>query len=156
MKGKKMNPLNFLKTLMIFFIFLQIIFVGCVQVPHPQNKEEVWVFLTIRYETNNGYNFDYYFGTIDKNLYQKISENKVNQGFITLKNVRYWNNDDKIEIDRDDQDVGTRTYRIEDIREIKLKKGDPIFIYPDDDLSESTKIFVADSQKVFSDSLKLE
>ena len=118
----------------------------------PKDNSEVWVFLTIRYDTNKNYNFDYYFGTVDKDLYQNISENRINQGFITLKNLRYWN-DGKIYIYEDDQNGDSRTYRIEDIKEIELIKGDPIYIYPDEDLSEETKLYVAEQQKQILDSI---
>jgi hypothetical protein len=144
---------NIFKMIIIISILLHLLFTGCTDFKDQKIQEnDVWVFLTIRYNTNEDYNFDYYFGSVDKDLYKKISENRINQGFITIKNIRYWM-DKKIEIYEDDQDADSRTYRIEDIREIKLKKGDPIYLYSNEDLSEEAKLFVAENPKTFLDTL---
>lgn len=140
------------KMQVIISLLLLLLFSSCGELKNEEMPEnDVWVFLTIRYDTNENYKFDYYFGTVDKVLYQKISENRINQGFITLKNVRFWS-DNKIEIYEDKEDEGTLTYRIEDIRKIKLKKGDPLYLYPEEDLSEEAKLFVAEHPKTPADS----
>ena len=94
-----------------------------------KHHNNLWVLLTIRYEENEGFQFYYYFGTFSENLYEKITNNKINHGFIQLDSLRYWG-DNKIYVYEDEQDKGTIVFRIEDIRKIELIKDDPLKVYP--------------------------
>ena len=79
--------------------------------------------------------YKYYCGELNKGTYESISENKITEGFITLRNVRYWTLEDSIEIYEDDHDTGVLLIRLKHINFIKVKKGDPIHIYPENQLT---------------------
>ncbi len=100
--------------------------------------EKTWVNITIRYDSNNGFQFYYYFGQIEESLCDKISKNIIEKGFIKIDNLRYWNDDDKIEVYEDETEPGIKIFRIEDIRKMSVLKGDPVVTYKKVSLSEKS------------------
>ncbi len=102
-------------------------------------SDGVWVFLTLRYESNDGFQFNYYYGEMNKKLYNKIANNLITKGFFKLNKVRYWNNDDKLELYADDVYSGNMVFRIEDIRKLNELKDDPVLTNIYEELSETAK-----------------
>ncbi len=62
----------------------------------------------------------WYYGEVSEKLYQSFSTNKIQSGFIRLKNVHYWGNDDVLYEYKDEEETGELTFRIEDIRRVRL------------------------------------
>lgn len=87
----------------------------------------VWVFTQFNVpEENNAIDSYWYFGEVSQALYNKISSNTVGQGFIGMKNVRYWGSEGKSIYEyADEEHSGDLVFRIEDIRRIKLLKMPP-------------------------------
>ncbi len=102
-------------------------------------SDGVWVFLTLRYESNDGFQFNYYYGEMNKKLYNKIASNLITKGFFKLNKVRYWNNDDKLELYADDVYSGNMVFRIEDIRKLNELNDDPVLTNIYEELSETAQ-----------------
>lgn len=85
-----------------------------------------WVFMHLNVpEEQGGMDSYYYFARISSPIYERIRRNELERGFITLQDVRYWNNDDRIQAYRDAADSGELVFRIEDIRMITLLRKEP-------------------------------
>ena len=69
----------------------------------------------------------YYFGEVSEDLFNMISENKINKGFISLNNVKYWGDNDKIVDYADDEYSGNLVFRIENIERIEKMNVEPNF-----------------------------
>jgi len=62
--------------------------------------------------------------------------NKGNEtGHFTLKDIRYLNNDDLLELYEDEFTTGDLIFRVQDIARIQLLKKDPIYYYDIKELS---------------------
>ncbi|MCE2570963.1 hypothetical protein [Motilimonas eburnea] len=91
------------------------------------STERVWVFAQFNVpEENDGLESYYYYGNVAKPLFDAISDNQIEDGFIILKKVRYWGDDDRVHEYQDSQDSGDLVFRIADIRRIKQIKQDPL------------------------------
>ncbi len=91
------------------------------------SSERVWVFAQFNVpEENDGLESYYYYGNVAKPLFDAISDNQISDGFIMLKQVRYWGDDDRVHEYKDEQDSGEIIFRIADIRRIKLINQDPL------------------------------
>ena len=56
-----------------------------------------------------------------------------------MSNIRYWNDDDLLQIYEDDDDFGYKIFRISDIQYITSFKKDPIYNLDLEKLHESAK-----------------
>lgn len=91
------------------------------------SKEQVWTFIHFNVpEEDEGMESYYYFGQIPKSIYQLISTNSLESGFVHVQNMHYWGNDDLIYSYRDQQNNGDMIFRIEDIQTIKLVRKAPV------------------------------
>lgn len=91
-----------------------------------QDGKKVWVFIQFNVEQENKKIEDYYyFGQINSSLYKKITSRKIQRGFITLKKVRYWANDNSIKSYSDELYSDEMLFRVEDIRKMDLLKIEP-------------------------------
>ncbi len=91
------------------------------------NNEKVWVFAQFNVrEEADGLESYYYYAKITKSLYNEISQNKLQKGFIYLESVKYWGENDLIYDYADGENTGELIFRIEDIAKIDLVKVEPI------------------------------
>ncbi|MCE0557475.1 MULTISPECIES: hypothetical protein [Motilimonas] len=91
------------------------------------SEERVWVFAQFNVpEENDGMETYYYYGNVAKSLYEQVSNNRLSSGFVLMKQVRYWGDDDRVHDYKDAEDSGNLIFRIEDIRRIKLINQDPL------------------------------
>ena len=91
------------------------------------NNEKVWVFAQFNVrEEADGLESYYYYAKITKSLYNEISQNKLQKGFIYLESVKYWGENDLIYDYADGENAGELIFRIEDIAKIDLVKVEPI------------------------------
>lgn len=85
-----------------------------------------WAFIQFVVPEDNGETEAYYlYGQVSKRLLDSIANNRIEHGFIFLKNVRYWGDNNIIHEYRDGENTGELVYRIEDIRRIKLIRTEP-------------------------------
>ncbi|MDQ6989226.1 MAG: hypothetical protein Q9M19_05025 [Mariprofundaceae bacterium] len=89
-------------------------------------QEKVWVFAQFNVpEEGDVIDSLYYYGTIPKSLYTLIQDNRIQQGFIVLSEVKYWGQDDLIHAYAGIEHTGELVFRIEDIRRLKLLNAVP-------------------------------
>lgn len=91
-----------------------------------RDDEKVWVFMQLNVpEESDGTESYYYYAQVSKKLYDAISYNEIQSGFVLLENVKYWGNDDLIHDYKDFENAGELIFRIENI--IKV---DPVNVEP--------------------------
>ena len=91
------------------------------------SEERVWVFAQFNVpEENDAMETYYYYGSMAQPMYDKVVNNEVESGFILLKQVRYWGDDDRVHDYKDSEDLGNLIFRIEDLRRVKLINQDPL------------------------------
>lgn len=96
--------------------------------------ETIWVWTQFNVpEEHNRTESYYYYARINKGLYNGIINNKIEEGFILLRDVRYWNTEDVIEIYDTDLEKGNVTFRIEHIVHMVEVKKPPVAGYKYDD-----------------------
>jgi hypothetical protein len=90
------------------------------------DKTLAWTFIQLNVPEEDGGSETYFlYGQISKPLLGQIAENRIKQGFLFLRNVRYWDSDNIIRAYRDGENSGDLIYRIEDIRRIKFVRTEP-------------------------------
>ena len=88
---------------------------------------EIWVFFHFNVPEENGALVPYwYYGRVLSETYQGIVENKITDGSILLKDVRYFDDNDEIVAYEDNIDTGNIVFRIEHIVKMNPAKGDPL------------------------------
>lgn len=105
----------------------------------------MWIFATFNIGAVGDATYYHYFGAVRESLYQRIRDNEINSGFITLQDVRYWNDNDLIQAYEDDQDTGVLTFRIEQLVKLELEKGDPVNTYPAEQVAPESMMLRQDS-----------
>ncbi len=129
---------NYYKTILVF-LCLMVLFCQVVKdeiSKNEDNMESVWVYVDFAVPDEDTPTYYHFFGEMEKNIYERITKNKLKKGFITLRNIRYMTLDESIQIYEDDQDKGVVSTRVEYLQFIKLQKGDPIHIYPEEKLTQ--------------------
>ena len=92
------------------------------------SQDRVWAYMQFNIpEEGEKIESYYYFGEVSEDLFNMISENKINKGFISLNNVKYWGDNDKIVDYADDEYSGNLVFRIENIERIEKMNGEPNF-----------------------------
>jgi len=112
-------------------LLLVVLMAGCdideaVAVNDNLKEERVWVFAQFNVpEEGDKIDSYYYYGKVNDDLYQRISDNKIEHGFIHLQDVKYWGTDDLVHDYSDNEYAGDLIFRIEDIHRLKLIKQEP-------------------------------
>lgn len=92
-----------------------------------RDTNKIWVFAQFNVqEENDGLESYYYYAQISKKLYDHISYNEIDAGFILLENVRYWGGDDLIYDYKDIEFSGEIIMRVENIARLSLVNKEPI------------------------------
>ncbi|MCP4161122.1 MAG: hypothetical protein GY760_13700 [Deltaproteobacteria bacterium] len=90
------------------------------------SEKTTWVYMQFNVHENNQIETYYYYGRVAKPLYDKIASNKITKGFILLREVKYWGNDNLIHDYKSSKYSGDLTFRIEDIKHIRGINKEPI------------------------------
>lgn len=118
-----------LYVVIILSFFLQACNIGqeVDAIAETSGGKPIWIYTHINV-VSEGDKLDsyYYFGQINESLYEKISNNRIRSGFILLRNVRYWSDQDTIVAYEDEIDDGNLMFRIEDIQRIRRAKSEPV------------------------------
>jgi len=92
------------------------------------SQERIWAYMQFNIpEENEQIESYYYFAEVSEKLFNQISANQINQGFISLNNVKYWGENDTIIDYADDEYSGNLVFRIENIERIERMNGEPVF-----------------------------
>ena len=137
MKFKKRNHL----AILISIISLSAIITSCgfnTQRPSVEQGKQ-WVYIELTTVTKSDTTNYYYYGQIKKALIREIDSNAGLTGLFTLSNIRYWNDNDLLEVYEDKNLEGSIVFGIQNIKEIVLYKVDPIYTFEVDELHPSCK-----------------
>lgn len=91
------------------------------------DNDTVWVFAHFNVPEDDGeegYEDYYYFGRIKNSLYHKILKGEVSKGFILMREMCYWNNNEVVSYEDEDYE-GESLFRIEHLVKLDLCKKDP-------------------------------
>lgn len=85
-----------------------------------------WAFFQFNVPEEGGKMETYYlYGRVAESMLARIADNRIEHGFVFLRDVRYWGNDDTIKAYRDGENTGDLVYRIEDVRRVKIVRNEP-------------------------------
>lgn len=135
--------MNYKTSSAITLLFVLFNLSSCVNLQSPKDKSEPgmqWVYISAEVITLNDSTHYFYYGQLEADKMNLLNE-KNPPLFLTLKNIRYWNNDDKLEIYEDSSWLGTKFFRTGDIVKIDLLKDDPVLTLDKDDLAENSLKF---------------
>ena len=117
----------------ILILLVALAFVGCdakseiAALSAMSGNEKVWIFAQFNVrEEKDGLESYYYYGKVSKSLYEAISRNNINKGFVLLEDAKYWGNNDLIYEYKDIENSGDIVFRIENIAKINLVNIEPI------------------------------
>lgn len=102
-------------------------------------KGKQWVYIELTTVTTSDTTNYYYYGQVKKSLIRDIDSNAGLTGLFTLSNIRYWNDNDLLEIYEDEDLEGSIVFSIQDIKEIVLYKVDPVYSFEIDELHATCK-----------------
>ncbi len=138
----------------IFVLLVIIVLSGCdpmEEVPALKNnisQETIWAYIQFNVpEDNNKMETYYYYGQVAKPLFDKINNNKIKKGFIFLREVKYWGKDNLIHDYKDAEFSGDMTFRIEDIRRIRVVNKEPVAGRGSEQFDEPKKPVKTDKKK---------
>ena len=84
-------------------------------------------------------NLDYFFyGQINKSIIKKI-DNNDSEGLFLLSKARFVNDDDFLELYKDEKYSGELVFKLQDVEEIRLYNDDPVQLFDINELHESAK-----------------
>ena len=92
------------------------------------SQARIWAYMQFNIpEENEQIESYYYFAEVSEELFNQISANQINHGFISLNNVKYWGENDNIVDYADDEYSGNLVFRIENIERIERMNGELVF-----------------------------
>ncbi len=83
----------------------------------------------------------YYYGQISQNDIDQL-QNQPKKGMFTLRNIRYFNTDDQLEIYEDANYTGKMLFNYKDVSWVEILKKDPILIFDSLQLGDTSHKFL--------------
>jgi hypothetical protein len=110
-------------------------------------NEQQWVSVAVEVSLLTDTTDYYYYGQMDADKIQRMNERGSVPMFFTLKNIRYWNDSDKLEIYEDSSFLGKRMFLTKDLVKIDLMKDDPVLTYKKESLTDRALAFRSKQSK---------
>jgi hypothetical protein len=124
-----------MKSIKLLLLASLLVFTGCdaedtfTTIKQSIDEDTIWVFAQINIPVEDDKIEDYYYyGRIKNDIYDLMVDGQLKDGFILFRDIRYWNDDNKVEKFENEADAGDITFRIEHIVKIDLSKGDPFIL----------------------------
>jgi hypothetical protein len=124
-----------MKKVLFLFVLSTLCF-SCLDLKYD-TQQRVWVYVEIETTMLKDTSDYFYYGQIKRTIVDKIDKNEKAKGLFTLSRVRYFNDNDLLEVYEDRDTEGSIILRIEDISKVQLFKRDPLLIFKKDQLHES-------------------
>ena len=137
MNPKKQNYLTVLISIITLSTFLSSCGFNTQRTSDKKGKQ--WVYIELTTVTKSDTTNYYYYGQVKKALLHDIDSNPGLSGLFTLSNIRYWNDNDLLEVYEDEDLEGSIVFSIRDIKEIVLYKVDPVYTFEIDELHATCK-----------------
>jgi hypothetical protein len=97
-----------------------------------------WVYLVAQTAMQTDTTEFFLYGQIKTAIAQDLMENQKSSGVFHIEKLRYYNDDDLLEIYEDEKDEGLFIFRIQDVRRVELLKKDPVLSMDEEELSEKS------------------
>ncbi|MBU3012453.1 hypothetical protein KO506_13650 [Polaribacter vadi] len=131
--------MNNKKTYFIFFSIL-LFLNSCgelIKRTTPTKKETTWVYIELETIMKKDTTLNYLYGKINKSILDNL-ENKNRNDIFKVSDIRYFNDDDKFQLYKDDDESGTLFFSVQSIKKISVYERDPIYSFDKEDLHLST------------------
>ena len=128
------------KTILLKLIALVIFSFGSCDLVEldSKTKEKQWVYIELSTISKTD-TVDYFFyGQINKSIIKKI-DNDDSEGLFLLSKARFVNDDDFLELYKDEKYSGELVFKLQDVEEIRLYNDDPVQLFDINELHESAK-----------------
>lgn len=100
-----------------------------------QNK--IWVYVEVEKTMLKDTTNHFLYGQINESVLQKIDNNPAADGLFILSDIRYWNDDNLLQIYEDEKDKDFKVFRIQDIQYITSFQKDPVLQFEVNELHET-------------------
>ncbi|WP_405566717.1 hypothetical protein [Polaribacter sp. Asnod6-C07] len=131
--------MNNKKTYFIFFSIL-LFLNSCgelIKRTTPTKKETTWVYIELETIMKKDTTLNYLYGKINKSILDNLETKNRNDVF-KVSEIRYFNDDDKFQLYKDDDESGTLFFSVQSIKKISVYERDPIYSFDKEDLHLST------------------
>lgn len=106
-----------------------------------ENERLRWVNLHIDVIMKRDTTTYYYYGQMSQNEIDRL-QNQPEKGMFTLRNIRYFNTDDRLEIYEDANYTGKMLFKYKDVSWVEILKKDPILIFDSVQLANTSQKFL--------------
>lgn len=106
-----------------------------------ENQRLQWVNLHMDVAMKNDTTSYYYYGQISQNDIDQL-QNQPEKGMFTLRNIRYFNTEDQLEIYEDANYTGKMLFNYNDVSWVEILKKDPILIFDSVQLADTSHKFL--------------
>jgi hypothetical protein len=103
------------------------------------NQTKLWVWVELKITLPRDTTDYFYYGQINESIIEKIESDEDENGLFILSNIRYWNDDDLLQVYEDKDHYDYKIFHIQDIQQLIPYKADPINVLEIDELHETTK-----------------
>lgn len=97
-----------------------------------------WVYLVAQTAMQTDTTEFFLYGQIKTAIAEDLMGNQKSSGVFHIEKLRYYNDDDLLEIYEDEKDEGLFIFRIQDVRRVELLKKDPVLSMDEEELSEKS------------------
>lgn len=81
----------------------------------------------------------FYYGQINESVIEEINSDESKTGLFILSNIRYWDDNDLLQVYENNKFSGNKIFRIQAIQHLILFKDDPINLFDTTELHETAK-----------------
>ncbi|APZ47223.1 hypothetical protein BW723_13435 [Polaribacter reichenbachii] len=124
-----------------FIIFSIILFLSScgelIKRTTPTKKETSWVYIELETIMKKDTTLSYLYGKINKSILDNLETKNINDIF-KVSEIRYFNDNDKFQLYKDDDESGTLFFSVQSIKKISVYERDPIYSFDKEDLHLST------------------
>ena len=107
-----------------------------------ENSRLQWVNLHMDVVMKSDTTSYYYYGQISQNDIDQL-QNQPKKGMFTLRNIRYFNTENQLEIYEDNNYAGKMLFNYKDVSWVELLKKDPILIFDSLQLGRTSQKFLS-------------
>jgi len=136
---KKLSPGHFIIIGLLLLIGVWRLFESGILKKTINDDQTVWVYIELVVDMPNDTSSYYYYGQINESVFTQINNNPQSNGLFILSDIRFWNDDDLLEVYENEDYIGKRVFHIQDIRQIRAYKKDPIYVYKPEELHFSAR-----------------
>ena len=141
-KSIPMNQQNYVRLLFAILIMVTLTSCDPKAIYREDNcNDQQWVYISIESFMRKDSTDYFYYGQVSKKLIDRLNKGN-SSGYFVLKNIRYFNDSDKLQLYADSSWMGTKVFRVKDIVKMNLLTRDPVLAYKKDELEDNARHFL--------------